>query len=58
MYDSSAARKTAEIRALDTTDQEIIVKAIEDGLETAWDRLADQQPQCGFGNLGDRKSVV
>ncbi|WP_321505061.1 anaerobic carbon-monoxide dehydrogenase catalytic subunit [uncultured Methanoregula sp.] len=52
MYDSSAGKKIAEARALDKTDQEIIVKAMEDGTETAWERLADQQPQCGFGQLG------
>lgn len=52
MYDAQAAEKIAKSRALDPTDQEIIVKAMEDHVETAWDRLADQQPQCGFGQLG------
>ena len=52
MYDSFAVKKLAEERALDKTDQEIIEKAVEDGIKTAWDRLADQQPQCGFGQLG------
>ncbi|MDK2973889.1 MAG: anaerobic carbon-monoxide dehydrogenase catalytic subunit [Methanofollis sp.] len=52
MYDSHAARKIAESRALDSADQEIIVKAMDDGIETVWDRFADQQPQCGFGQLG------
>ncbi len=52
MYDSSEKKRIAETRAVDATDQEIIEKAIDDGLETAWDRLADQQPQCGFGQLG------
>jgi len=52
MYDSSAGKKIAQARALDKTDQEIIAKAMEDGTETAWERLADQQPQCGFGQLG------
>jgi len=52
MYDSLAGKKLAEERALDKTDQEMIVKAAEDGIETAWDRLANQQPQCGFGQLG------
>jgi carbon-monoxide dehydrogenase catalytic subunit len=52
MYDSSAGKKIAEERALDLTDQEIIAKTLEDGVETAWERLADQQPQCGFGQLG------
>ncbi len=42
----------AQQRALDETDQEIIEKAIQDGIETAWDRLEKQQPQCGFGQLG------
>ncbi len=52
MYDSLKAKKEAEKRALDKTDQEMIEKAMQDGLETAWDRLAKQQPQCGFGQLG------
>lgn len=52
MYDAFRAKKLAEQRALDATDQEIIAKALEDGLETAWDRFIDQQPQCGFGQLG------
>ena len=52
MYDAFKAKKLAEQRALDATDQEIIAKALEDGLDTAWDRFIDQQPQCGFGQLG------
>ena len=53
MYiDPLVAQKEAEKRALDKTDQEIIEKAMHDGVETAWDRLAKQQPQCGFGQLG------
>ncbi|NLV27250.1 MAG: anaerobic carbon-monoxide dehydrogenase catalytic subunit [Methanomicrobiales archaeon] len=42
----------AQQRAMDRTDQEIIRKTIEEGVETAWDRFALQQPQCGFGQLG------
>jgi anaerobic carbon-monoxide dehydrogenase catalytic subunit len=52
MYDPIAVKNVAEKRALDKTDQVMIEKAIGDGVETAWDRLADQQPQCGFGQLG------
>ena len=52
MYDAFRAKKLAEQRALDAADQEIIAKALEDGVETAWDRFIDQQPQCGFGQLG------
>ena len=52
MYDSSAGKKIAEARASDKADQEIMVKSMEDGIETVWDRFAGQQPQCGFGQLG------
>ncbi|HQN91002.1 MAG TPA: anaerobic carbon-monoxide dehydrogenase catalytic subunit [Methanoculleus sp.] len=52
MYDAFRAKRLAEQRALDAADQEIIAKALEDGVETAWDRFIDQQPQCGFGQLG------
>lgn len=52
MYDAFRSKRLAEQRALDATDQEIIAKALEDGVETAWDRFIDQQPQCGFGQLG------
>ena len=52
MYDTSAGKKIAETRASDKADQEIMVKSMEDGIETVWDRFAGQQPQCGFGNLG------
>jgi len=53
MYcDPAASKQEAEKRALDRTDQEMIEKAMHDDIETAWDRLANQQPQCGFGQLG------
>ncbi|HWQ63859.1 MAG TPA: anaerobic carbon-monoxide dehydrogenase catalytic subunit [Methanospirillum sp.] len=52
MFSSSDIKQEAEKRALDRADQEIIGKAIEDGIETAWERFALQQPQCGFGQLG------
>lgn len=45
-------RAEAETRASDRTDQEIIRKTLEEGVETVWDRFALQQPQCGFGQLG------
>ncbi len=31
---------------------ELIEKAEEDGVRTAWHRLMEQQPQCAFGQLG------
>lgn len=33
MYDAFRAKKLAEQRALDAADQEIIAKALEDGVE-------------------------
>ena len=32
--------------------QQMIDRAREEGIETVWDRLADQQPQCGYCALG------
>ena len=53
MYvDPKVLKEESERRSLDKTDQEIVQKAMEDGLETVWDRLEKQQPQCGFGQLG------
>ena len=45
-------RIEAERRASDRTDQEIIRKTLDEGVQTVWDRFALQQPQCGFGQLG------
>lgn len=52
MCSPSDIKQEAERRALDSTDQEIIGKAMQEGIETAWERFALQQPQCGFGQLG------
>ena len=52
MCDPKTMRKEAEKRSLDKLDQEMNVKAMQEGVETAWDRLSLQQPQCGFGQLG------
>ena len=32
--------------------QQMIVRAREEGIETAWDRLRAQEPQCGYCQLG------
>lgn len=39
-------------KSIDTTMESLLNKARKDGVETAWDRLAAQLPQCGFGELG------
>jgi len=38
--------------ALDRASGTLLEKAKKDGLETGFDRLANQEPQCGFGQLG------
>ena len=32
--------------------REMLVRAREEGIETVWDRLAAQEPQCGYCSLG------
>ena len=39
-------------RSIDPATQEMLARAEELGLETAWDRLDAMMPQCGFGELG------
>jgi len=39
-------------RSSDKAAQEMLARMSEAGIENAWDRLEQQQPQCGFGRLG------
>lgn len=39
-------------KSVDQSTVKMIKKAKSDGIETVWDRLAAQEPQCGFGQLG------
>ncbi|UCE99749.1 MAG: anaerobic carbon-monoxide dehydrogenase catalytic subunit, partial [Planctomycetota bacterium] len=39
-------------RSSDKAAQQMIEHMAQAGLENAWDRLDQQQPQCGFGRLG------
>lgn len=41
-----------KIKSIDQAAQEMLKKAQEENIKTAWDRLESQQPQCGFGQLG------
>jgi len=41
-----------EQRSIDPATQEILKKAKDENIKTAWDRLESQEPQCGFGKLG------
>ena len=39
-------------RSSDKAAQDMLKNLSESGIETAWDRFAQQEPQCGFGKLG------
>ncbi len=39
-------------RTIDSTAQKSLEKADQDRIETVWDRLESQEPQCGYGLLG------
>ena len=39
-------------RSIDPTVHQMLARAEEMGIETAWDRYEAQLPQCGFGELG------
>ena len=39
-------------RSIDPVVEPLLEKAAREGIKTAWDRLKEQDPQCGFGQLG------
>ncbi|MDS1029484.1 anaerobic carbon-monoxide dehydrogenase catalytic subunit [Bacillota bacterium LX-D] len=39
-------------KTVDPAAEQMLVKAKQDQVQTAWDRYEEQQPQCGFGSLG------
>ncbi|HZK18307.1 MAG TPA: anaerobic carbon-monoxide dehydrogenase catalytic subunit [Clostridia bacterium] len=39
-------------KSIDSASLKMIKKAADDNIKTAWDRLEEQSPQCGFGLLG------
>ena len=41
-----------EQRSCDKATQEVLKKAQAENINTVWDRFDQQQPQCGFGQLG------
>lgn len=45
-------KKKVEDRTMDESAKGLLKATIDEGVETAWDRLEKQQPQCGFGQLG------
>jgi carbon-monoxide dehydrogenase catalytic subunit len=51
MSEASTSDKVMS-RSIDPATQEMLARAEELGLETAWDRYEAMLPQCGFGELG------
>ncbi len=45
-------REEIEGRTITEDGRDLLAKADRDGLETVWDRLEAQKPQCGFCELG------
>ena len=45
-------KKQAEKRSIDVSCHTIIAEGLKNGIETVWERLEKQKPQCGFGQLG------
>ncbi len=41
-----------EIKSVDKASLKMLDKATAENISTAWERLTQQQPQCGFGELG------
>lgn len=51
-YDPESIKKKVEERTIDESAKPVLEITLKEGIETAWDRLEKQQPQCGFGQLG------
>ena len=49
--DNQIIQKAYE-RSSDPASQAMLLKAEQQGIETAWDRYEKQLPQCSFGRLG------
>ncbi len=44
--------RPVEQRSIDPAAREMLQKAVQEQQELSWDRWEQQQPQCGFGQLG------
>ena len=42
-------KEKAQERTIDKSAVSLLEKTMSEGVETSWDRLEAQQPQCGFG---------
>jgi carbon-monoxide dehydrogenase catalytic subunit len=51
-YDPESIKTKVEERTIDESAKPVLEITLKEGIETAWERLEKQQPQCGFGQLG------
>ena len=51
-YTKEEINQRAEDRTLDPTSQAVLKKAMGEGIDTVWDRLEGQTPQCKFCSEG------
>ncbi|WP_462325154.1 anaerobic carbon-monoxide dehydrogenase catalytic subunit [Desulfoplanes sp.] len=51
-YDPDTLNKIIDERTIDESAKPVLKRAMQENMETAWDRLEAQQPQCGFGQTG------
>jgi carbon-monoxide dehydrogenase catalytic subunit len=51
-FDIKDIKNKIDERILDESTKPFMEITLQEGIETAWDRLEKQQPQCGFGQLG------
>ena len=49
---STEIDKKVNERTIDEDEKQTMKRTLAENIETAWDRLEEQQPQCGFGQLG------
>ncbi|MEA2061932.1 MAG: anaerobic carbon-monoxide dehydrogenase catalytic subunit [Thermodesulfobacteriota bacterium] len=50
--DANKIKEIVKHRTSDESAGSALEAAMKQGIETAWDRLEKQQPQCGFGEMG------
>ncbi len=51
-FDLKGIKDKVDERTIDKSAKSAMALTLREGIETVWDRLEKQQPQCGFGQLG------
>jgi len=51
-YNVQDLKNKVDERTIDESAKPALTRTLQENIETAWDRLEAQQPQCGFGQTG------